>query len=925
MMLFAATRVHATHIRAGDISIQRIDTGNPNSLTYNIIVNLFRDTQGVQFQSGEVDFGDGTVVTLNDVDYELIGPVGTGTEQYRVTLRHIYPSAGSYSISFFERNRNESVCNMFASGQTPFYIESQFLITPFLGFNHTPVLLIPPIDRGVRRQRYIHNPGAFDADGDSLSYELTVPKQSKDLNVINYRFPDDPEFSLTAEDGVSPPTFTMDPVTGDLIWDAPENCSCTRFSPGNEVAEYNVAFYVIEWRDGVEIGRINRDMQVVITCEDNDRPRLIIPNDTCIIAGNSVSDTIRAIDDNGDALLLQAFLPHDSMKFEGLNLQPPFGEEAAIFSWQTECEDVRIEPYTAFFRTQELNSSGGTQLSDIQTWNITVVGPPPEDLASSADQAAASVSLDWSAYACADAADSMTIWRRQGSFAFEPDVCETGLPAYTGYQKVGSVPIGTTSFLDDNNGQGLNRGTSYCYRIVALFREDGSGFAESLTSLEVCEFIEDNAPYLVEVSVTETSTTDGEIQVTWTKPIDVDETLFPKPWTYRLARAVGFTGTDQYTDFPQIFTENDTTFTDVNLNTEELAYNYRVKFFSQGNAVDSSLSASSVWLTPNPAPLAIELEWEANVPWNNTDIDHRFHYIYREDNDNPGTYNLIDSVDVVANGLSYRDDGSFNNEPLIDAEEYCYFVTTLGSYDFDAIRDSLPNNSQKACAIVLDSIPPCPPILSLEPINCIPLQQPIIVSGGGQIDCDLENEYDNELTWIDDLSPNCEQDIAFYRLYVAEEDGAAYTLLQDSILVKEFDHEDLNNVAICYYVTAVDDFGNESVPSNIVCNQNCPYYELPNAFTPNDDGVNDLFIPLRCPRFVQKVEFLVYNRWGKLVFESNDNIDLEWDGKNKNGSVLPTGTYYYHAKVYFFTFETGEFEEDRKGTIQLLTNSGNGE
>ncbi len=153
-----------------------------------------------------------------------------------------------------------------------------------------------------------------------------------------------------------------------------------------------------------------------------------------------------------DLLTLTAFLPVDSMKFVGLNLQPPTGKEGGVFSWETTCEDVRVQPYAAYFRTQEQNNTGLAELSDIQVWNITVVGPSPQGLVSVADQAASSIALDWSSYECAPSATEMTIWRRQGSFPFTPDVCETGLPSYTGFELIGTVPIGTTTFTDDNSG-----------------------------------------------------------------------------------------------------------------------------------------------------------------------------------------------------------------------------------------------------------------------------------------------------------------------------------------------------------------------------------------------------------------------------------------------------------------------------------------
>lgn len=62
--------------------------------------------------------------------------------------------------------------------------------------------------------------------------------------------------------------------------------------------------------------------------------------------------------------------------------------------------------------------------------------------------------------------------------------------------------------------------------------------------------------------------------------------------------------------------------------------------------------------------------------------------------------------------------------------------------------------------------------------------------------------------------------------------------------------------------------------------------EAPNAFSPNGDGVNDVFqVKVEGP--LRKIEFRVYNRWGTLVFHTNKPV-AEWDGGN-----LPTGTYYW--------------------------------
>jgi gliding motility-associated-like protein len=78
---------------------------------------------------------------------------------------------------------------------------------------------------------------------------------------------------------------------------------------------------------------------------------------------------------------------------------------------------------------------------------------------------------------------------------------------------------------------------------------------------------------------------------------------------------------------------------------------------------------------------------------------------------------------------------------------------------------------------------------------------------------------------------------------------------------------------------------------------NCPIFELPNTFTPNGDGQNDLFRPFPTARFIAKVDFMVFNRWGGLVFETHAP-SIEWNGKNANGDDVADGVYYYQCKVY---------------------------
>ncbi len=65
---------------------------------------------------------------------------------------------------------------------------------------------------------------------------------------------------------------------------------------------------------------------------------------------------------------------------------------------------------------------------------------------------------------------------------------------------------------------------------------------------------------------------------------------------------------------------------------------------------------------------------------------------------------------------------------------------------------------------------------------------------------------------------------------------------------------------------------------------------VPNVFSPNSDQNNDLFLLTQYG--IAKINWQIYDRWGVLVFESNDPA-TGWDGKNKNGKPCTDGTYYY--------------------------------
>ncbi len=83
---------------------------------------------------------------------------------------------------------------------------------------------------------------------------------------------------------------------------------------------------------------------------------------------------------------------------------------------------------------------------------------------------------------------------------------------------------------------------------------------------------------------------------------------------------------------------------------------------------------------------------------------------------------------------------------------------------------------------------------------------------------------------------------------------------------------------------------------------------VPNAFTPNGDGLNDVFRPVVDEELVRRFHMSIYNRWGQRIFETN-NVAKGWDGKNAMADVY----------VWVITYENriGKAFEVR-GTVTLI-------
>jgi len=114
-----------------------------------------------------------------------------------------------------------------------------------------------------------------------------------------------------------------------------------------------------------------------------------------------------------------------------------------------------------------------------------------------------------------------------------------------------------------------------------------------------------------------------------------------------------------------------------------------------------------------------------------------------------------------------------------------------------------------------------------------------------------------------------------------------------------------------YTVTITNPGGCESEKTVTVLWGGVPFV-LPNAFSPNGDGLNDIFIPVRRYDMVKKYHLMIFNRWGQQIFETQ-NIDQGWDGTYQ-GKPSPYGTYVY--KIIYTAYPN--YEESKVETGQVI-------
>src|SRR6056297_1880227 len=345
IFILLVTSVYGTHNRAGEITLRQLD-----EFTYEITITTFTYTLSQADRSSlEVQWGDNTVSSAQRTQIDRLQPKYTFYQKNAYVATHTFPGPGTYEIVVQDPNRNLGVKNIPNSVNVVFSIKTTITINPSIGQNSTPILLNNPIDKAALNQTFIHNPAAYDPDGDSISYKLTVCTEEDGKPIENYELP-------AASD-----TLFIDAYTGDLTWIRPV-----------EVGIYNIAIDIEEWREGVKIGNIVRDMQIEVYPTDNNTPEITPMPDLCVEAGELVAFRVIANDVNDDSIMLSAsggpfVVEQEQAEFVVDELNSYSGHSEGVFTWQTNCSHVRQQNYTVVFKGEDNNPE--TQLVDIKNVN----------------------------------------------------------------------------------------------------------------------------------------------------------------------------------------------------------------------------------------------------------------------------------------------------------------------------------------------------------------------------------------------------------------------------------------------------------------------------------------------------------------------------------------------------------------------------
>lgn len=506
--IILSLNIFATHNRAGEILYKRIPpftnvVGTVTTQVYTYSITLIRYTdsgQGIADRCEDtVRFGDGSSGVALRINGPTTGcgcnsnvPCGEiliyeGGGSYVVkkniySITHTYNGPGNYIVSVFDPNRNQGIINIPNSVNQSFYLESIIVANPALGINSSPQLTQAPIDKGLIGSCYTHHPGAFDAEGDSLSYHIIPSLSNANTTVPGYSSPD------PGPGG----SFYINPSTGLITWCSPQ-----------QIGEYNFAFIIKEWRKTTcsgtyqFAGYVMRDMQALIQVGPTYNHFLTWQNasDSCIVAetpfslnmiGNSSHPATISLLGISSNLFLTATITSSSA----------ISNFTTTFSWNAGCSFMNKELHQIVLKAENV--------ANTRVYRYTQRGlkiTPPAPLIHSVTVDTGIVKLKWKKVnACPGYITGYNIYRKPSVNSWSRSGCESGVPAYTGFYLVGSKSVNDTTF-DDTNFWAINNGMVGNYIVTSVSDKCSESFADTIKTITYVVGVKKNNPDMNKVNI----------------------------------------------------------------------------------------------------------------------------------------------------------------------------------------------------------------------------------------------------------------------------------------------------------------------------------------------------------------------------------------------------------------------------------------
>ena len=356
---------YSTHLMGGQITATYLSSDSSGS-HYIINLDAYRDTLGIPMSlSQQVDVYEldsnfnYTLLFSHSISFDTSSgnSMSSMSSVYGVEIYHFSDSIiladGNYIIKWSDCCRNGAIINM----DFPLSESMSFATALFVDAanpNSTPTFLADPVTYLPVNTLWQYNPLPFDPDGDSLVWSLSVPYSGGGAipdTVSGYVYLDDTTYSNSST------PFSIDPITGQVSWNA------------KMVGNFVVSFAIQEYRNGVFIGAMNRDMQFVVIPDSTNAMPMIsninnVPTNSIgypyvkIMPGQNYQLHLLASDaDVNDVVNMEAFGEsfNQTTSLSTFNVVSTGNgnEIEGTFSWTPDVNDLRSFPYLVVFRTSD--------------------------------------------------------------------------------------------------------------------------------------------------------------------------------------------------------------------------------------------------------------------------------------------------------------------------------------------------------------------------------------------------------------------------------------------------------------------------------------------------------------------------------------------------------------------------------------------